>query len=76
MQILYNVQIQQSVPSQLNTLVPFVYILHVFLYYSYTTALNNVNGYLEEIHHLLWHGLNQIQQCVNIMGNIELSNLK
>ena len=69
-------QIQQSVPSQLNILVPFVYILHVFLYYSYTTALNNVNGYLEEIHHPLWHGLNQIQQCVNIMGNIELSNLK
>ena len=76
MQILYNVQIQQSVPSQLNTLVPFVHVLHIFLYYSYATASNNVNGYLEEIHHPFWHGLNQIQQCVNVMGNIELSNLK
>jgi len=51
MQILYNVQIQQSVPSQLNTLVFFVHVLYAFLYYSYATTLNNVNGYLEEIYH-------------------------
>jgi len=61
MQTLSNVQIQQSIPSQLNKLVPFIYGLYILLYCSYTTALNNVNDYLEGIHHQFWYSLNEMQ---------------
>ena len=71
-----NAQIQQSIPSQLNKLVHFIHGLHISLYRSYATAPNNVNGYLEGIHHLFWYGLNQMQQYVNVMDDIELYNLK
>ena len=73
MQTPNNVQIQQFVPPQL---VRFIHALHISLYRSYATAPNNVNGYLEGIHHQFWYGLNEMQQCVNGMGDIKLCNLK
>jgi len=75
MQTPYNVDIKQSVPPQLERLVPFIHALHAWLHYSYATAPNDVNGYLE-IHQSFWYGLNQMQQCVNVMDDIELSNLE
>ena len=50
MQTSYNLQIQQSVPLQIKSLVPFIYALHALLHHSYATAPNNVNGYLEDTH--------------------------
>ena len=73
MQTPNNVQIQQFVSPQL---VRFIHALHISLYRSYATAPNNVNGYLEGIHHQFWYGLNEMQQCVNGMGDIKLCNLK
>ena len=71
-----NAQIQQSIPSQLNKLVSFIHGLHILLYCSYATAPNNVNDYLEGIHHQFWYGLNEMQQSVNAMGDIKLCNLE
>jgi len=69
-----NAQIQQSIPSQLNKLVPFIHGLHILLYCSYATAPNNVNNYLEGIHHQFWYGLNEMQQHINAMSDIKLYN--
>ena len=71
-----NAQIQQSIPSQLNKLVSFIHGLHILLYCSYATAPNNVNDYLEGIHHQFWYGLNEMQQHVNAMSDIKLCNLE
>jgi len=76
MQISYNLQIQQSVPPQIKSLVPFIHALHALLHHSYVTAPNNVNGYLKDTHQLFWYGLDKMQQWINGMNDIELYNLE
>ena len=43
--------------------------------WHYAIAPDDVNSYLE-IHQSFWYGLNQMQQYVNVIDNIKLSNLK
>ena len=74
MQIPYNMQIQRSLPPQLKTLVPYIQLLHHWLYIKYASAPINVNGYLD-IHRKFWHLLKEMQECVDKIRDIELSNL-
>ncbi len=76
MQTSYNLQIQQSVSLQIKSLVPFIHTLHTLLYHSYAIAPSNINSYLEDTHQSFWYGLDKMQQWVNEMNDIELSNLK
>ena len=76
MQTLHNVQIQWSVLPKLNILVYFVHALHAFLYRSYATTPNDVNGYLEGIHQSFWWYLNMMQNCVSKIGDIDFSSLE
>jgi len=76
MQTLHNAQIQRSVPPKLNALVYFVHALHAFLYRSYATTPNDVDGYLEGIHQSFWRYLNMMQNHVSKMGDIDFSSLE
>jgi len=76
MQTLHNAQIQRSVPPKLNALVYFVHALHAFLYRSYATTPNDVDGYLEGIHQSFWRYLNMMQNRVSKMGDIDFSSLE
>ena len=70
----YNKQIQESLPPQLKTLVPYIQLLHHWLYIKYASAPINVNGYLD-IHRKFWHLLKEMQECVDKIRDIELSDL-
>ena len=72
----YNAEIAWSIPPQLERLIPFIHALHALLHRSYATAPNDVNGYIKEIHQSFWRYLNMMEDCVNEMGDIELSSLE
>ena len=68
-------KIQRYLPPQLKRLVPFIHALHAWLYRSYASVPDDVDGYLEKIHRKFWSALKQMQQCVDKMGDITLSDL-
>ena len=68
-------KIQRYLPPQLKRLVPVIHALHAWLHRSYASVPGDVDGYLTEIHRPFWHILDQMQKCVDEIGDITLSDL-
>jgi len=76
MEIPRSKKIQRSFPPQLKRLVPFIHALHAWLHCSYASAPpGDVDSYLMDIHRPFWNILNKMQECVNEIGDIALSDL-
>ena len=74
MQTPYSEEIAERIP--LEKLISYIHALHAFLYRSYATTPNDVDGYLEGIHQSFWRYLNMMQNCVSKMGDIKFSSLE
>ena len=74
MQTPYSEEIAERIP--LDELISYIHALHAFLYRSYATTPNDVDGYLEGIHQSFWRYLNMMQNCVSKMGDIKFSSLE
>jgi len=61
----YSEEITERIP--LKKLISYMHALHAFLYCSYATTPNDVDGYLEVIHQSFWRYLNMMQNCVSVI---------